>query len=133
MKSSAAVEDHFDKVLRLFGDSRNELTAVEIEEYFEYADLSLTLELRGVDVIKRELIRELDECDDIDGDFFRKMATLVGMNVKHFTDDELDSIAAIYKKRIAKLSNPMTVHYVGGVLEKLNIEIDWTGSPFSRR
>ena len=128
----SADNDFLQKILTMFDGDGSNIKSVAMNEYFEHADLALAMNLPVAKDIKSKTIAALCRCDDVNGEFYLALTTLVAMNGRQFDDQEVATIASIYEPHVAEISNPMTVHFMGDFLERRNVEIDWSMSPFAK-
>ena len=116
---------HFEKALRLVDLDANNLTEIEINEYFEYADLAITLRSKSASELKRAVIRYLDEGELDDNLRYGTVAKLVSINLDRFGQGEIQHIVRICRKQLCRAVEPRPVHFLSDILHRLNERFDW--------
>jgi hypothetical protein len=119
------VPDRFEKALRLVDLEAADLTDIEINEYFEYADLALSLRSKVAGKLKRAVIQYLVSGDLSDNSRYGTIAKLVSLNLDRFSEEDIRRIVAICRSKLRQATEPRPIHFLSDILHRLNESFDW--------
>ena len=117
--------DRFEQALRLVNVKVSELTEVEVNEYFEYADLALSLRTKSAGVLKQAAIQYLEMGDINDNNRYGTVAKLISVNLDRFGCKEIEKILRICRSQVRSASEPRPIHFLSDILNRLNESLDW--------
>ncbi len=117
--------DRFKRALRLVDVKIGKLTEVEVNEYFEYADLVLSLQTKSADTLKQAAIHYLEGGDINDNNRYGTVAKLISVNLDRFDCGEIKKIVRICRAQLRSASEPRPIHFLSDILHRLNESPDW--------